>query len=353
MLRNPPSGRSGENMYLWADALLIILLALLIDRFIGEPPNRFHPLRWMGNILGWIDRHLKERKGAWATALGLLSYLLVLAVFGGVGLQITALLRVCIPDPYGEILWIVATAFILKMTFAVFSFRRHCEPICKDLDEGRTEDAASKVQMIVSRRTEGMDAEHMASSCCETISENYADSVCSPTFFIGLLGMPGAFLFRCSNLMDAMWGYKNDKYGNLGHFPARLDDVLGFLTSRISVVFIALGALLLGMKWRDALPTACREHKMTPSPNSGWPMTATAAALGISMEKKDVYIMNEGAPLPVTADVRRCLRLIEVSSILFLLIVTVPLFMFVGIHVQLLAEGMILKAIEWFIGLII
>ena len=339
-------------MFLWADALIIIILALLIDRFIGELPNRFHPLRWMGNVLGWIDRRLKKRKGAWAVTLGFLSYIFILIIFGGIAVLATASLRVYVPDPYGEILWIVATAFLIKISFAVFSFRRHCDPIRKDLDEGRTEEAASKVQMIVSRKTKGMDSEHIASSCCETVSENYADSVCSPMFFAGLLGMPGAFMFRCANLMDAMWGYKNEKYGDLGHFPARLDDVLGFLTSRASIIFIALGAMLLGMNWRDCVPTARREHGMTPSPNSGWPMTSTSAALGISMEKKDVYVMNSGKPLPTTDDVRRCLRLIELSSILFLLIVTVPLYIFAGIHVQVFAEDLIIRGIEWMAELI-
>ncbi len=337
-------------MHLWADAIIIIVLALLMDRFIGELPNRFHPLRWMGNVLGWIDRRLRKRKGLWAVSLGFLSYMLILSIFGGVALLLTACLRTYVPEPYGEILWIVATAFIVKISFAVFSFRKHCDPIRKDLDEGKAAEAASKVQMIVSRNTLGMDAEHIASSCCETVSENYADSVCSPLFFTGLLGIPGAFMFRCANLMDAMWGYKNEKYGDLGHFPARLDDVFGFLTSRISVLFIALGAAFLGMNWRDAVPAARREHRMTPSPNSGWPMTSTAAALDISMEKKDVYVMNPGKPLPTTEDIRRCLRLIELSSVLFLAIVTVPLFLLLGVHVQLVVENLIIEGIEWIAG---
>lgn len=334
-------------MPLWADALIIILLAILIDRFIGEFPNRFHPLRWMGNILGWIDRRLKKRQGPWVTAMGFISYVFVFLLFGGSALLITACTRTYVPDPYGELLWIIVSAMILKLSFAIFSFRTHCEPICKDLEEGKIEDAANKVQMIVSRDTKGMDSEHIASSCCETVSENYADSVCTPNLYIGLLGIPGAFMFRCTNLMDAMWGYKNEKYGDLGHFPARWDDVLGFMTSRISVLFIALGAMLLRLNWRDALSMAAKENDMTPSPNSGWPMTATAGALDISMEKKGDYVMNAEKQLPDHDDVRRCLSLIELSSILFILIVTAPLFMFIGVHLQIFTEDLLIRGIEW------
>ena len=48
-------------MEIWLDALLVVVLAILIDRFIGELPNAVHPLRWMGNILDAINRRVKHR----------------------------------------------------------------------------------------------------------------------------------------------------------------------------------------------------------------------------------------------------------------------------------------------------
>ena len=321
-------------MELWIDAALIVLGALLIDAIIGDLPNAVHPLRWMGNILGWLDRRIR-RGGRTATRLkGFLSFLLVVFLFGSAAFLVLSGVRIYL----GEIAWIIVSAFLLKITFAVFSFRRHCRPIKRDLENGDTAAAAAKVQMIVSRRTEGMDSEHIASSCCETISENFADSVVSPMFFNGILGLPGAIVFRCSNLMDAMWGYLNDKYGDLGFFPARFDDVLGYLTSRISPAFLALAAVLMRMDWRAAIPAARADHGKTPSPNSGWPMTAAAAVLGISMEKKDVYVMGTG-PLPTPEDISRCYRLVELSSVLFIIMAGLPLFCLLGIHVQLYVEG--------------
>ena len=327
---------------LWLDAIAIVVLAILIDRFIGDVPNAIHPLRWMGNLLDAIDRRIKTRNTVWTSVLGFLSYLLVFLLFGGLGMLIIAAVHFYVSSydtMWGEVAWIVITAFIFKIQFAIFSFRHHCDPICKDLDEGRVEDAASKVQMIVSRNTKGMDPEHIASSCCETVSENLVDSVLSPTFYFGLLGIPGSIMFRCSNLMDAMWGYLNDEYGRLGYFPAKFDDVLGYLTSRIAPYFVALAALIMGMNWRAAVPAAKAEHTKTPSPNSGWPMTAVSAALGISMEKKGVYVMGTG-PMPTTKDVKRCLRLVELTSVLFMLMIPMVLYMLLGIHVQLWIEGL-------------
>lgn len=328
-------------MILWLDAILVVVVALLIDRFIGEVPNSIHPLRWMGNILASIDRHVKSRGSRKAILIGFLSYLLVFGLFAGVGLCITSFLRYSFGEWFGETAgtaaWILSTALFFKISFAVFSFRDHCDPICADLDSGNVESAAEKVQMIVSRNTKGMDAEHIASSCCETVTENLVDSVYSPVLYFSLLGLPGAVMFRCANLMDAMWGYLNDKYALLGRFPARFDDVLGYITSRVSPVFIALAGMLLGMDWRASIPAAKAEHGKTPSPNSGWSMTAAAAVLGIRMEKKDVYVMGSG-PMPTTADVRRCCRLIELASILFILTVGIILFGTIGIEAQLYVE---------------
>ena len=335
-------------MELWLDALAIVVLAILIDRFIGDVPNSIHPLRWMGNILDFIDRRIGTRDRASTSVLGFLSYVLVFTIFGGLGITVIALAHRLVSDAdavWGEIAWIVVSAFVFKIQFAIFSFRKHCNPICRDLDEGRVEDAASKVQMIVSRHPKGMDAEHIASSCCETVSENLVDSILSPTFYFGLLGILGSIMFRCANLMDAMWGYLNDRYGRLGFFPAKFDDVLGWLTSRVSPYFVALAAMLLGMDWRAAVPAAKAEHTKTPSPNSGWPMTAVSAALGISMEKKGVYVMGVG-PLPTTRDVQRCMRLVEVTSILFMILVCFPLYAFLGIHVQMFLEGLVCSVLN-------
>ncbi|MGI6009484.1 MAG: adenosylcobinamide-phosphate synthase CbiB, partial [Methanomethylophilus sp.] len=242
----------------------------------------------------------------------------------------------------GEILWIIVSALFLKVTFALFAFRKFCKPIQDDLREGRLDDAADKTQMMVNRKTRGMDEAHISSSCCETISENLVDSVISPLFYYGIFGLPGAIAFRCSNMMDAMWGRRTEQYNKLGHFPARLDDVLGFIPSRLSPLFVELAAWCMRIKGRkSAIRAALKEHKKTPSPNSGWPMTASAAALGVSFEKEGVYVMGEG-PLPSIDDISRCYHLIELTSILFTIILVFPLCALLGVQVQVIVEDFIL-----------
>ncbi|MDR1691009.1 MAG: adenosylcobinamide-phosphate synthase CbiB [Candidatus Methanoplasma sp.] len=341
-------------MDLWMSAILIVAVSLLIDRFIGELPNRYHLLRWIGNVVGFLDRKIKDRSSKKTKALGFLSYLLVFLIFWIVMMLICTLVRnglngyqweaAGITVTLGEIAWIFTLAFLFKITFAIFSFRRHCMPIQDDLRKGDVRSAREKVQMIVSRDTSSLDEEHITSSCCETISENLVDSVMSPTFYFGLFGMTGAIMFRCANLMDAMWGYLNEKYRKLGFFVAKFDDVLGFITSRLSPAFVALTAWIFGNRYKGVFKAAKEEHTKTPSPNSGWPMVSVAHALGFSMEKKGIYVMGSGN-LPSVDDVTRCYKFVERISVLFVIIVTIPVFVFIGMPVQVFIE-------DWIFGLI-
>lgn len=337
-------------MDLWICAILIVIVALLIDRFIGELPNRFHLLRWIGNVVDAIDRRIKNRGSTSTKVLGFLSYMGVFLLFWFVMMFICSVIRNGLTDPaweiagmtitLGEIIWILVTAFMFKITFAIFSFRKHCVPIENDLESKNIEGARGKVQMIVSRNTSEMDEPHIASSCCETISENLVDSVISPAFYFGFLGLTGAIMFRCTNLMDAMWGYLNDKYRDLGSFVARFDDVLGYITARISPIFVSLTALIFGYRWKGVIGAAKKECRKTPSPNSGWPMAASASALEISMEKEGVYVIGDG-DMPDVKDIRRCYKLIERTSVMFIILVTLPLFAFIGVHVQVVIEDLI------------
>jgi adenosylcobinamide-phosphate synthase len=164
----------------------------------------------------------------------------------------------------------------------------------------------------------------------------------SPTLYGGLLGIPGAIIFRCANLMDAMWGYLNEKYGNLGFFVAKFDDVLGFLSSRLSPIFVTISAFILRMDWRPVIRMAREGKDLTPSPNSAWSMVACATALGIRMEKVGVYVMGSG-DMPTVKDITRCYHLVEFTSLLFIFLVTLPLYVFLGVHVQLWFEDVLLQ----------
>ena len=91
-----------------------IILALLIDRWCGEPPARFHPVVWMGYYLKHAGRSLPDHGPRMALFLGTAYWLagavLVAAVYGVAGAGFAKL-------P----LWldIALTAVLLKPLFAL------------------------------------------------------------------------------------------------------------------------------------------------------------------------------------------------------------------------------------------
>lgn len=55
-----------------------LLLALILDQALGDPPNRFHPVAWMGTAIGIAQRRAL-RQGRW----GPLAYGALLMLGGG------------------------------------------------------------------------------------------------------------------------------------------------------------------------------------------------------------------------------------------------------------------------------
>jgi adenosylcobinamide-phosphate synthase len=103
-----------------------------------------------------------------------------------------------------------------------------------------------------------------------------------------------------------MIGYRG-RYEYLGKAAARLDDLLNLIPARLSALLLVVAA---GRRARVAW-RARRSARTTPSPNAGWPMSAAAGALGVVLEKRGVYRLNDGARPPTAADVRRAVALVD------------------------------------------
>jgi adenosylcobinamide-phosphate synthase len=116
--------------------------------------------------------------------------------------------------------------------------------------------------------------------------------------YFALFGVPGAVAYRLINTFDSMIGY-HGQYEYLGKFAARLDDAANWLVARGAAVLIVAGARLAGLNWRSAWRIMQRHHRRTESPNAGWPMSAMAGALGVSLEKVYHYRLGESRT-PVT-----------------------------------------------------
>ena len=276
-----------------------LLIAMAVDRWLGEPTSRWHPVVWMGNYLNWAGgqirpnpspevRDLKAFSRAahywWAGA----AMVLIVACF----LQWAALLL-----PWYLAAPLLGVALKPMLAWAMLSSEVQAveDALGESLRAGRL-----RLAMLVSRDTANLSESEVRESAIESLAENLNDSVVAPIFWFVLFGLPGAAVYRFANTADAMWGYRGLRKGVnwewAGKWAAWADDVLSWLPARITALLLSLisGAVSLRRLKLEALKT--------PSPNSGWPMAAMALALGISLHKPGVYALNPAARSPAAAD---------------------------------------------------
>lgn len=322
-------------------ALLTIIVALLIDRFIGEPPNVLHPVVWMGKAISFFDKRISRGHPRRERLLGAMMALAVILLFSFLALLLMAMVR----EVLGLLVWAIVGGVLLKVMFAMSAMGKHTEPVREALLAGDLELGRRKAAMMVSRDVSQLDQGHVISCAAESAAENTVDSIFSPLFYFGLLGLPAAVAYRVSNTLDAMVGYLNDRYRNVGWFSAKLDDCTNFVMARAAVPFILLALMVLGKDWRAGWSASRKYHDQTLSPNKGWHMSAFAGGLGIRFEKIGWYVMGDG-PLPSDPEVLRdTIKVMTIASYLFVLTVVVPLYLLVGAEVQVFVEDILLGLI--------
>ena len=285
-------------------AIGALWLALAIDRWLGEPPARWHPVVWMGAWLGWAGRRIAPRADAQQPGRFRPFMLGALAWWAGAAMGFIAAWAVQwhvmrhLPWPVAALTLALALKPLLAWRMLRDEVLAVEAALAESLEAGR-----ARLAHLVSRDTQSLDADAVRESAIESLAENLNDSVVAPLFWFVLFGLPGAAVYRFANTADAMWGYPGERGGRCwawaGKWAARVDDGLSRLPARLSALFIALAA------WRWP-PGLAREAARTPSPNSGWPMAAMAGVLGVRLRKPGVYTLNAEGRAPVPADVHAC-----------------------------------------------
>jgi adenosylcobinamide-phosphate synthase len=149
----------------------------------------------------------------------------------------------------------------------------------KNLSQGRT-----AVAMIVGRDTANLAETDIARSAIESAAENFSDGIIAPLFWFLIGGLPGILIYKFVNTSDSMIGYKNIQYNQFGWAAARLDDLLNWIPARLSGLLICIvhqNNSALNIMWRDA--------KLHRSPNAGWPESAMAGVLDVSISGPRSY----------------------------------------------------------------
>ena len=298
---------------------LVLLLAAAIDVIFGEPPAAVHPVVWIGKLITFL------KNAAPKTHRKLYGVLMALCcVFFAALLGYSALCISAFPGIPG-ILGLLIEAYFLKATFAINCLLSPAREIYRYLEENRLEKVRELLPIYVSRNTSKLTKTQMSSAVIESVSENYVDGILSPIFYYALFGgfgLVAAYVFKAISTLDSMVGYKTEPYKELGYFSARSDDVLNWIPARISVVFILAAAFVVSSLPKkqgkisplNIIKSVLEDGMKTPSPNSGYPMAATAGALGVKLEKPDCYVLGASYPPTEINDIKRVSQLIAIAS---------------------------------------
>jgi adenosylcobinamide-phosphate synthase len=288
-------------------APLAVLVALALDRALGEPPARWHPVVGMGHYLSFMGRRIAHSadapaaNAARAFVLGALAWCLGAACVGVLAAVLAGAMAT-----WAWWLQALALGVLLKPLLAWRMLRDEVRAVELALGESLPAGRA-RLAMLVSRDVSTLDAAQVRESAIESLAENLNDSVVAPLFWFVIAGLPGAALYRFANTADAMWGYRGERHGRdwtwAGKWAARADDLLSWLPARLTGALLGLLGSARGL---SRLPAQARR---TPSPNSGWPMAAMALALDVRLGKPGVYTLHGDGRLAEAADTALALQL--------------------------------------------
>ena len=284
--------------------MTLLLLAVGLDLLLGDPPNRWHPVAWIGWLIG-LGR-ARARSGPQDLVLyGTFLILVVAGLAAGAALTAHALL--------GELPGVAAAlaeAWLLKCSLSLQSLTNAVELVrghlvADDLDGARRQVAWH----LVSRPTADLDRGAVGSAAVESLAENLTDGFVAPVgFFVAgtVLGGSGAgvalaWAYRAVNTADAMIGYREAELEYLGRATARIDDALSYVPARLAAWALVGGAWLARESWAGAAAIRRRDAGRTASPNAGQTMAAMAGALGVTLEKAGHYRLGDGLPPDVEA----------------------------------------------------
>ncbi|MBI9000950.1 cobalamin biosynthesis protein [Corynebacterium sp. CCM 9185] len=275
-----------------------ILAGVLADRVIPDP-RRGHPVALFGTWAAWLERRCYRDSRAAGCVHLVLSVALPVAVTVIASRHAPRLTNtVC--------LWAALGGTMLERTGTRMADALEC---------GDTTTARELVPWLCSRDPALLDGGDMARAAVESLAENTSDAAIAPLVWAAIGGAPAVVAHRAVNTLDAMVGYRNDRYRNFGWAAARMDDVLAWLPARTTAL-VHTGLAAAAGRGTDAVRAWREDAPSHPSPNAGIVEATAAAALGVRLGGATAYahgvenrpVLGTGRP-PDVAAIRDAVRL--------------------------------------------
>ena len=312
--------------------IISFFISLIIDLFYGELPTKIHPVVIIGKIIAFFKNIFIKYHNRWSGFFTTLFTIVISCLILSVVMFISSV---------NEYLFIIIFSIVLSQTYSIKMLLYTAKDIENDLKQDLNK-ARQSVSYLVSRDTDELTESFIVSATIESMTENITDSYVAPVFYfivvsiifmilnidyyMILLFVP--FIYRISNTLDAMLGYTTDELIDIGFIPAKLDDFLNYIPSRLSGLFVVLSAYLLRYNGNNAFKIMKRDARKCPSPNSGYTMASTAGALNIQLVKKDTYILGDNTNEINVSDISKAIKLTSLTIALFTIFILIIMTIF-------------------------
>ncbi len=298
----------------------LALIAVALEASVGYPDVVYrvigHPVTWIGRLIAWGERAWNSEEEAFGQRRiqGVALVLLLLAASLIAGLVVSRLCDRLLP----YMLPLLVCAIFASTMLAQRSLYSHVAAVADALDKGGIEAGRQAVSMIVGRDTRELDEGAVSRAAIESLAESFSDGVVAPLFWMVVAGLPGAIAYKAINTADSMIGHKSERYLAFGWAAARTDDLVNLPASRLSALWLVLGAVAVpGLSPGRAIAAVWRDAGHHASPNAGWPEAAMAGALGVRLAGPRIYDgeivedhwMGDGRSELTAKDIRAALRL--------------------------------------------
>ncbi|SHJ57991.1 adenosylcobinamide-phosphate synthase CbiB [Alicyclobacillus tolerans] len=303
----------------------ITFLALVLDRIIGDPHWIPHPVIILGKYIAWFEKR-------WNTP----GHSRQMQRIKGILLTLSTLLIASVPFAcllfllYHYIFWLAVAinVFVIATTIAWKGLEDAGWGVLHRLQKEGLDSARNEVAKIVGRDTENLSEVEVLRATVETLAENIVDAIVSPVFYACIGGAPLAMLYRATNTLDSMVGYKNERYQEFGWASARFDDFLNFIPARFTAVLLWIAIGLTGNNARRAWKIMFRDARKHPSPNSGIAESMVAGGLDLQLGGVNYYggvpshraLLGNPTRSLESKDIVRVIRIIQVTCLILLML---------------------------------
>lgn len=304
-------------------SLLALVLGFIIDLLIGDPHGLYHPIRLVGNLIGFLEKRMNRRIDSpnRQTCMGALMALIVIAVSSLIPLGLLLLANWIHP-----VCRLIVETVMCWQLLATKSLKDESMRVYRRLKKHDLAGSRKAVAMIVGRDTDLLDETGVTKAAVETVAENASDGVIAPLFYMAIGGAYLGWMYKAINTMDSMVAYKNDRYRHFGTIPAYLDDIANYIPARLSALFMIAAAFVTRLDGAGAWKIFRRDRYRHASPNSAQTEAVMAGALDVQLAG-DAYYFGElhkketiGDDIrPIEAeDIPRANRLMYMTAVLSL-----------------------------------